>query len=1005
MLNQFMRLIALPAFDDDRDVRAAAILCVVLGVTAVLAALVIVGTLTTGRLDTLAIFGAGGVMAEMLLAYAVLNRGHVKAAARIHLFMLWIVPTVLVVISGESVGDLAGVFTLLVFVAGLVLGRRDAHLVAGLLLITLAALLTHDLNGAPFSMERFAAARSPWSTWVSASVSVLLGLSTIVYASRLIDRTMDRLRESAELLNHVNDAVISTDLNFSILTWNAAAERLYGWATDEVVGKKISEVIPPQYYPEMSREAVLKAYREESAWSGEVVQNHKDGRAINVLSSVTAIRDAAGLPTGAVAVNRDVTERAAMNRRFHQEKAFSDAIIDSLPGMFFMFNADRRLVRWNNERERVRKMSGEQLDGMDVLEGIADEDRERLADVIERTWVDGEGHSEHTVLTADGDRVPVVGRGRRVTIDGEDYVVGISFDISELRNAQEALGRSEVRYKEFVEYSSEAIARFELEAPMSIDISVEDQVATILDQSRLAECNGSFAAFFGHDAPEGMVGVPFRDVLPPTPDGTSLGLRSFVETSYSVVLDGVRFTNSSDEERVLRSSVKGFVQDGCLTHLWVLRSDITERVEAENDLRTSEARFRALIEQSPVCTVVFGPDGRIITGNKAAADLWGASDLAIARLYAEYNLFEDPVLEEQGITPFVLRAFEGEAVQLEPSEYDPSKHPDLTRLGAKSLWVRASIYPIRDAEGQVTEVVLMHEDVTEQLRAEETVRQAQKLESLGVLSGGLAHDFNNLLTAMLGQASLALLKISDESEGRPHVERVIRAAENASDLTQQLLAYSGHGRFDVRALDLNTLVKENLPLFEVAVPRRVRLSAELGADVLPIEADMGQMQQLVMNLVMNAAEAVETGRGTVEVSTDMVTLEAGLPPETSYTGHGLPPGNYVRLRVTDDGVGMEDEVSARMFEPFFTTKATGHGLGLAAVLGYRARSPERSGGRDHASKGYDGLVVLPANVQRGAGTARAGGGGAGQHSDQRHGTCDRRRADSARSGRGHPRFE
>jgi CheY-like chemotaxis protein len=197
----------------------------------------------------------------------------------------------------------------------------------------------------------------------------------------------------------------------------------------------------------------------------------------------------------------------------------------------------------------------------------------------------------------------------------------------------------------------------------------------------------------------------------------------------------------------------------------------------------------------------------------------------------------------------------------------------------------------------------------------------------------VAHDFNNLLVGMLGHSSLALSRLPPESPGRANLEKVIQAAERAADLSRQMLAYSGRGHFQVRPTDLNTLVSENLHLLEAAVPKTARLSARLSEQAAVVEADVGQLQQLVMNLVLNAAEASGEHPGVVTISTEMKRLSTDGARYSRFTGRDLPPGPYVQLEVRDDGCGMDEETLSRVFDPFFTTKFTGRGLGLAAVLG------------------------------------------------------------------------
>jgi PAS domain S-box-containing protein len=228
--------------------------------------------------------------------------------------------------------------------------------------------------------------------------------------------------------------------------------------------------------------------------------------------------------------------------------------------------------------------------------------------------------------------------------------------------------------------------------------------------------------------------------------------------------------------------------------------------------------------------------------------------------------------------------------------------------------------------------VVMFEDITRMKRTEEALRQAQKMESLGVLAGGIAHDFNNLLVAIMGNASLILEDMPDDYPSVHLMRDVLRASQRAADLTRQMLAYSGQGRFVVQRLDLSREVQEIGSLIQTSIPRSVELDLNLRADLPGVLADSSQVQQIIMNLIINGAEAIgEERSGSIFVTTGAEEIEAGcgrrmLPAEP-------PPGSYVFLEVRDTGEGMDEAVRSRIFDPFFTTKFAGRGLGLAAVLG------------------------------------------------------------------------
>jgi signal transduction histidine kinase len=227
----------------------------------------------------------------------------------------------------------------------------------------------------------------------------------------------------------------------------------------------------------------------------------------------------------------------------------------------------------------------------------------------------------------------------------------------------------------------------------------------------------------------------------------------------------------------------------------------------------------------------------------------------------------------------------------------------------------------------------MRHYMEERARQEERLRQTQKLESLGVLAGGIAHDFNNLLTGVLGNASLALDVIPAGSSLAPLLTNVVQASERAANLTRQLLAYAGKGRFFIQRLDLSQQVREISSLIQLSIPRTVQVRLELAPDLALIEGDAAQIQQVIMNLVINAAEAIPEGHvGTVLITTGMQDIDAAYI-QSIFGDADLAPGNHVCLEVHDTGTGMDTTTLGRIFDPFFTTKFTGRGLGLAAVLG------------------------------------------------------------------------
>jgi signal transduction histidine kinase len=247
--------------------------------------------------------------------------------------------------------------------------------------------------------------------------------------------------------------------------------------------------------------------------------------------------------------------------------------------------------------------------------------------------------------------------------------------------------------------------------------------------------------------------------------------------------------------------------------------------------------------------------------------------------------------------------------------------------------LQARTTELQTAVGALESEMAERQRVEAERRAMETrVLEVQKLESLGILAGGIAHDFNNLLVGIMGNAGLALLDLPPESPARESLEQIETAARRAADLAREMLAYSGKGRFIVEPLDLSELLREMTHLLRVSIGRSVVIKYALASGPLVVEGDATQLRQVVMNLVVNASDAIGDASGVITVGTGRRKADRSYLAST-YLDEGLHGGEYAFIEVSDTGAGMDEETQARIFDPFFTTKFAGRGLGLAAVLG------------------------------------------------------------------------
>ena len=247
-------------------------------------------------------------------------------------------------------------------------------------------------------------------------------------------------------------------------------------------------------------------------------------------------------------------------------------------------------------------------------------------------------------------------------------------------------------------------------------------------------------------------------------------------------------------------------------------------------------------------------------------------------------------------------------------------------------YVTRFISPALNAEGSVVYVLGTGIDITERRHLETQLQYAQKLESLGVLAGGIAHDFNNLLTVILGHAELIKAQAGQESRYLENLRAIIQSSHRAASLCSQMLAYAGKSRLAIKPCHINTLINEIKDLLTASVSKHVRLRYQLASNLPHVLGDARQLQQILMNFVMNASEAMDPNEGTATISTGVMACSAEYL-RGSFVDDQLAEGSYVYIQVEDTGVGMDEATRQMLFDPFFTTKFTGRGLGLASVLG------------------------------------------------------------------------
>ncbi len=361
-------------------------------------------------------------------------------------------------------------------------------------------------------------------------------------------------------------------------------------------------------------------------------------------------------------------------------------------------------------------------------------------------------------------------------------------------------------------------------------------------------------------------------------------------------------------------------KDGITFGLYGLSMDVTRQFEAERDGKKADLTWRTMAENAPGTISILNPDHTFSYVN--------SPDHAylVEKKAKVYELIEE---SHRDVARRAIETCFSEAIRCE--------YEGTTQIGGDIYWFENRLAPIVE-DGVVTSVIIVSTDVTTRKETEAAARaleaqslQAQKLESLGMLAGGIAHDFNNLLVGMMGYTELARLQIAAGLDATPSLNGVEAAATRAAELCEQMLAYAGKGHFEMRKIDLSRLVEDFSQLLSVSLRKGLILKRELAKDLWRIEADGAQIQQVVMNLITNAADAMSDDDGSVTIRTGCGHFDDEALSRFPLI-QPIPPGDYVFLEVSDLGYGMNKQTMQKMFDPFFTTKTTGRGLGLASTL-------------------------------------------------------------------------
>jgi PAS domain S-box-containing protein len=805
-------------------------------------------------------------------------------------------------------------FTLAVTVAALVGGRGP-----GLAADVLSALLLNWLFLRPvhsFAIADWAAAWTLGFFVVSvAPVALLVGSLRESVMARA--RTEKALRRQARLIDLSHDAVITMDSGRRIVTWNQGAEEIYGWLERDAAGNVLHQLLQtesPVPFPELD-----EILHREQRWDGEMRQIARDGRRVAVESRQVLLESGGGLPERILVINRDITERKRIDEALRTSQARFELVLEAAGVGVWDLDISRH-VAWRSPQHDAIFGYPALLPHWSYetfLDHVLPEDREEVDQSVQRAIVSGADlQFECRIRRADGALRWIWAAGRsHLNPQGKPLrMCGIVRDITDQKTMEEDLRQSEDQFRTLAD--------------------------TIPQLCGMADRDGKF--FWVNQRwcdytglpPQESTGTRWRSALDPEASSAAL------ERWQHSITTGEPFESEfavHGADGVVRPflAMAMPVRDrgGKVVRWFGTMTDISGQRKTEDELRKAHSaelahatELQAIMDAAPVAMFISrDPECRLVLGNRSAYDLFreppGINLSPEGEEASACRITRDGKEVPPHELPMQRAAATGQGV------YDQDL--ELAYQDGSRATIIGNAVPLLDCEGRPSGAVGVFVDITARKKAEERLRQAHKLESIGLLAGGIAHDFNNLLTVIIGSADFALRKCPDCEE----IRQVVTSSQKAAHLTRQLLAYAGKGQFISETFHLADLILRRRELLSSSVPPNVKLRFKLAPEELPIKADPSQIEQILVNLVINAGEAIPPDiDGRVEIATSTCDVA----PETVRAhapAYDAPPGPFVCLEVSDNGSGMDQATLAQIFNPFFSTKFTGRGLGLAAVQG------------------------------------------------------------------------
>ncbi len=716
-------------------------------------------------------------------------------------------------------------------------------------------------------------------------------------------RAQQESRKNEERFRRLLDAntigIAVADLTGRTLEANDRYLEIIGCSREELLAGTIrwDEITPPEL-KSRDQDAVAELQRTGVAQPWEKEFLRKDGSRVPVLIGVAMLGESEG---SVIAYFVDLTEQRRAEEALRQsEERFRQSFSVSPVAMALSHPATGLILDANEGLAGMLGYERDELLGRSSLElGIWTDphQRERVASDLEASIPIREREVE--LRTKTGDIRHVLYSVEPVDIGNERVILSAFNDVTERRQAEQALRDSEERYRLLFESNPQPMWVFDVETLAFLAV------------------NDAACRHYGYSRDE-FLSMTIREIRPAEDVPVLLSQMAHERREYQ---ESGLWRHRKRDGSIIEVEITShpLVFDGRQAEL-VLVNDVTERRHAERRERQRTMYLNALVENSPLAILVLDDEHRIQIANPAFRLLFGYSaEELLGRNPDDLISPMDDVLREE-VAALTRESLAGRPVHISTKR---------RRKDGKLVEVDFYGVPLTDA-GRLIGVYAIYQDVSERNQLEIQLQQAQKMEAVGQLAGGVAHDFNNVLTAILGYSDLLAMQLGEGSPMLESVDEIRRAGERAASLTRQLLAFSRRQVLEPRVLDPNELMRNVEKMLRRLIGEDVALATRLDPSIGRMRADPGQVEQVLLNLAVNARDAMPRG-GTLTIETQNAELDESYAQEHVT----VKPGSYVMIAATDTGTGMDAEVKAHIFEPFFTTKEKGKGtgLGLATVYG------------------------------------------------------------------------